>query len=64
MQLFNNGIREEGLTYKALAIISKMSSLSSAITLTPSDIHGFTLYTSPHIKCLKTIQSLGVTLWS
>lgn len=64
MQLFNNGIREEGLTYKALAIISKPSSLSSAITLTLSDIHGSTLHTSAHIQCLKTIQRLRVTLWS
>lgn len=45
MQLFNNGIREGGLTYsyKALAIISKRSSLSNAIILTLCDIHGSTL---------------------
>ena len=49
MQLFNNGIREEGLTYQALAIISKKSSLSSAIILTLSDIHGSTLFTHLHI---------------
>jgi hypothetical protein len=61
MQLYNNGIREDGLTYKALAIISKTASLSSAIILTLSDIHGSTLYTSAHIQCLKTIQRLGVT---